>query len=72
MLQSSTTNVVVWIADTNPVITKTLPAARLRSGESAQNHVIILGSDQRLISIAMGAGTITGDAAGTFWFMGNS
>ena len=63
---TSTTNVVVWIADTNPVITKTLPAARLRSGVSAQNHVITLGSDQRLISIAMGAGTITGDAAGTF------
>ena len=63
---TSTTNVVVWIADDNPVITKTLPAARLRSGVSAQNHVITLGSDQRLISIAMGAGTITGDAAGTF------
>jgi hypothetical protein len=63
---TSTTNVVVWIADTNPVITKTLPAARLRSGVAAQNHVITLGSDQRLISIAMGAGTITGDAAGTF------
>lgn len=63
---TSTTNVVVWIADTNPVITKTLPAARLRSGVDAQNHVIILGSDQRLISVAMGAGTITGDAAGTF------
>ena len=63
---TSTTNVVVWIADTNPVITKTLPAARLRSGVDAQNHVITLGSDQRLISIAMGAGTITGDAAGTF------
>ena len=57
---TSTTNVVVWIADTNPVITKTLPAARLRSGVAAQNHVITLGSDQRLISIAMGA------AAGTF------
>ncbi len=63
---TSTTNVVVWIADTNPVITKTLPAARLRSGVAAQNHVITLGSDQRLISIAMGAGTILGDAAGTF------
>jgi hypothetical protein len=63
---TSTTNVVVWIADDNPVITKTLPAARLRSGVDAQNHVITLGSDQRLISIAMGAGTITGDAAGTF------
>ncbi len=63
---TSTTNVVVWIADTNPVITKTLPTARLRSGVVAQNHVITLGSDQRLISIAMGAGTITGDAAGTF------
>ena len=63
---TSTTNVVVWIADTNPVITKNLPAARLRSGVDAQNHVITLGSDQRLISIAMGAGTITGDAAGTF------
>lgn len=63
---SSTTNVVVWIADTNPVITKTLPAARLRSGVSAQNHVITLGSDQRLISIDMSAGTILGDAAGTF------
>lgn len=63
---TSTTNVVVWIADTNPVITKTLPAARLRSGVDAQNHVITLGSDQRLISIAMNAGTITGDAAGTF------
>jgi hypothetical protein len=63
---TSTTNVVVWIANDDPVITKTLPAARLRSGVSAQNHVITLGSDQRLISIAMGAGTITGDAAGTF------
>jgi len=57
---------VVWIADTPPVITKVLPAARLRSGISAQPHVIRLDSDQRLISIAMGAGTITGDAAGTF------
>ena len=63
---TSTTNVVVWIADDNPVITKTLPAARLRSGVDAQNHVITLGSDQRLISIDMGAGTILGDAAGTF------
>jgi hypothetical protein len=63
---TSTTNVVVWIANDDPVITKTLPAARLRSGVDAQNHVITLGSDQRLISIAMGAGTITGDAAGTF------
>ncbi len=63
---TATFNTVVWIADTNPVITKTLPAARLRSGVDAQNHVITLGSDQRLISIAMGAGTITGDAAGTF------
>ena len=63
---TATFSTVVWIADTNPVITKTLPAARLRSGVSAQNHVITLGSDQRLISIAMGAGTITGDAAGTF------
>lgn len=63
---TSTTNVVVWIADDNPVITKTLPAARLRSGVDAQNHVITLGSDQRLISIAMNAGTILGDAAGTF------
>lgn len=63
---TATFSTVVWIADNNPVITKTLPAARLRSGVSAQNHVITLGSDQRLISIAMGAGTITGDAAGTF------
>jgi hypothetical protein len=63
---TSTTNVVVWIANDDPVITKTLPDARLRSGVSAQNHVITLGSDQRLISIAMNAGTITGDAAGTF------
>ena len=63
---TSTTNVVVWIADDNPVITKTLPAARLRSGVADQNHVITLGSDQRLISIDMSAGTITGDAAGTF------
>lgn len=63
---TATFNTVVWIADDNPVITKTLPAARLRSGVAAQNHVITLGSDQRLISIAMGAGTITGDAAGTF------
>lgn len=63
---TSTTNVVVWIANDDPVITKTLPAARLRSGVAAQNHVITLGSDQRLISIAMGAGTILGDAAGTF------
>jgi len=66
---TATFSTVVWIADDNPVITKTLPAARLRSGvdaQNAQNHVITLGSDQRLISIAMGAGTITGDAAGTF------
>ena len=63
---TATFSTVVWIADDNPVITKTLPAARLRSGVSAQNHVITLGSDQRLISIAMGAGTILGDAAGTF------
>lgn len=63
---SSTTNVVVWIADTPPVITKVLPAARLRSGISAQPHVIRLDSDQRLISIDMAAGTITGNAAGTF------
>ena len=63
---SSTTNVVVWIADTPPVITKVLPAARLRSGISAQQHVIRLDSDQRLISIDMAAGTITGNAAGTF------
>lgn len=62
----TTLDAIVWIADTNPVITKTLPAARLRSGVSAQNHVITLGSDQRLISIAMNAGTILGDAAGTF------
>ncbi len=63
---TATFNTVVWIANDDPVITKVLPAARLRSGVSAQNHVITLGSDQRLISIAMGAGTITGDAAGTF------
>ena len=63
---TATFNTVVWIADDNPVITKTLPAARLRSGVAAQNHVITLGSDQRLISIAMNAGTILGDAAGTF------
>jgi len=63
---TATFSTVVWIANTNPVITKTLPAARLRSGVDAQNHVITLGSDQRLISIAMGAGTILGDAAGTF------
>lgn len=63
---TATFNTVVWIANDDPVITKTLPAARLRSGVDAQNHVITLGSDQRLISIAMGAGTITGDAAGTF------
>jgi len=63
---TATFNTVVWIANDDPVITKTLPAARLRSGVDAQNHVITLGSDQRLISIDMGAGTITGDAAGTF------
>ncbi len=63
---TATFSTVVWIADTNPVITKTLPAARLRSGVDDQNHVITLGSDQRLISIDMSAGTITGDAAGTF------
>jgi hypothetical protein len=63
---TATFSTVVWIADDNPVITKTLPAARLRSGVSAQSHVITLGSDQRLISIAMNAGTILGKAAGTF------
>lgn len=63
---TATFSTVVWIADTPPVITKVLPAARLRSGISAQPHVIRLDSDQRLISIAMGAGTITGNAAGTF------
>jgi len=63
---SSTTNVVVWIADTPPVITKVLPAARLRSGISAQPHVIRLDSDQRLISIDMSAGTISANPAGSF------
>jgi len=63
---SSTANVVVWIADTPPVITKVLPAARLRSGISAQPHVIRLDSDQRLISIDMSAGTISANPAGSF------
>ncbi len=63
---TATFNTVVWIANDDPVITKNLPAARLRSGVDDQNHVITLGSDQRLISIAMNAGTILGDAAGTF------
>lgn len=64
---SSTTNVVVKIADTPAVITKTLPAPRLRSGVTAQNHVITLGSDQQLTSIAMNApvGTFSGSWATT-------
>lgn len=63
---TATFSTVVWIANTNPVITKTLPAARLRSGVAAQNHIITFTSNQRLMSFAMGAGTILGDAAGTF------
>ena len=62
---TSTTNVVVWIADTNPVITKTLPAARLRSGVTAQNHIITFTSNQRLMSFAVDApvGTFSGSWA---------
>ena len=63
---TATFSTVVWIANTNPVITKTLPAARLRSGVADQNHIITFTSNQRLMSFAVDAGTILGDAAGTF------
>lgn len=47
---SAVFNTLVWIADVEPVITITTPAARLRSGVTAQNHTITIHSDQRTVS----------------------
>lgn len=44
---SATFSTVVWIAHDAPIITITTPAARLRSGVTAQNHTISINSNQR-------------------------
>jgi hypothetical protein len=43
----TTLDAIVWIAHDAPIITITTPAARLRSGVTAQNHTISINSNQR-------------------------
>ena len=43
----TTLDTIVWIAHDTPTITVTTPAARLRSGVTAQNHTISINSNQR-------------------------
>lgn len=46
---SAVFNTVVWIADVLPTISMSVPAARLRSGVTAQNYTVTLTSTQRTI-----------------------
>ncbi len=50
---TSTTNVVVWIADDSPSVSIATPAARLRSGVSAQPHTITLTATQRVSDVSL-------------------
>lgn len=43
----TTLDTIVWIAHDTPVISISTPAARLRSGTTAQNHTITISSNQR-------------------------
>jgi len=62
---TGTFSTVVFIADAAPTLAITTPAARLRSGVSAQNHTITMTASQRVTSPALTAsvGTFTGSWA---------
>lgn len=59
---TATASAVVWIAHDTPTINITTPAARLRSGVSAQNHTITMTASQRVntVSLSASVGTFTG------------
>jgi hypothetical protein len=76
---SSTSNQLVWVADTLPTISVTYPGSRMRSGGNdgtdVQQYQIEVTSNQRLDSFAMStdtsAGTLDGSwqsySSGTVW-----
>lgn len=62
---TSTTTGVVWIAHASPTVAITAPAARLRSGVTAQNHTITITASQRVntVSLSASVGTFAGSWA---------
>lgn len=62
---------VVWIADDSPSVSIAAPAARLRSGVSAQPHTITLTANQRVSDVSLSNSVGFGGFVGS-WVSANS